>query len=156
MKTTVIAVGTKMPGWVETGVNEYLKRLPDSFGLSITEIPLGYRKKNSSALQVKEKEGDAILEAVPEKSYIIALDEHGKLLPTMGMAKKFERFSGEGVNPSFLIGGPDGLSNQCLDKANEIWSLSPLTLPHTVVRIVIAEQMYRIWSVLQGHPYHRE
>jgi len=158
MKVHVNGVGNKMPAWVESGVVEYQKRLPRNFELVIKEIPLGRRgKANNDLDRIRDNEGKSILNAVPANSYVIALDVQGKALSTEAMAGKLRRIMDDGRSSlALLVGGPDGLSPECLEKADEIWSLSALTLPHTVVRIVVAEQVYRIWSVLAGHPYHRE
>ena len=157
MKINLVAIGSKMPGWVETGTGEYLKRLPQNFSLSVTELPLVKRTKSGPDVsKLCEIEGQSLLKAVPAGNHIIALDVKGKQHSTMTMAERLKDVMEDGKDISMLVGGPDGLSRECLDAANEIWSLSELTLPHTIVRIVVAEQVYRAWSVLNGHPYHRE
>ena len=157
MKINLVAIGSKMPGWVETGTGEYLKRLPKNFSLSVTELPLVKRSKSGpDVIKLCEIEGQSLLKAVPAGNHIIALDVKGKQYSTMTMAERIKDVMEDGKDISMLVGGPDGLSRECLDAANEIWSLSALTLPHTIVRIVVAEQVYRVWSVLNGHPYHRE
>ncbi len=146
-----------MPAWVETAVNEYQKRLPGNFELIITQVPLAKRSKaNSDIARLCETEGQALLNAVAPGDYLVALDVKGKSLPTEVMADKFGKLKDIGQDLALLVGGPDGLSKKCLESAQEIWSLSALTMPHTIVRIVVAEQIYRVWSVLAGHPYHRE
>lgn len=146
-----------MPSWVDTGTGEYLKRLPRNFELTVTELPLAKRTKSASNVKkICETEGQSLLKAVPNEHYLIALDEKGKSLSTISMAGRFKEIMESGKDISMIVGGPDGLSKECLDAANEIWSLSALTLPHTIVRIVVAEQVYRAWSILNGHPYHRE
>jgi 23S rRNA (pseudouridine1915-N3)-methyltransferase len=157
MKINLIAVGTKMPAWVEEAVREYKKRLPRNFELIVSEIAMAKRSKaNPDIARLCETEGKALLNAVARNQYLVALDVKGKSLATEVMAEKVNKVMENGQDLALLVGGPDGLSRQCLDAANEIWSLSALTLPHTIVRIVVAEQIYRVWSVLAGHPYHRE
>jgi len=157
MKINLIAVGTKMPVWVEEAVSEYKKRLPRKFELIVSEIPLAKRSKaNPDIARLCETEGKALLNAVSRNQYLVALDVKGKSFATEVIAGKVNKVMENGQDLALLVGGPDGLSRECLDAANEIWSLSALTLPHTIVRIVVAEQIYRVWSVLAGHPYHRE
>jgi len=155
MKINLIAVGTRMPQWVEAGVNEYKSRLPKNFELIVTEIALSKRSKSTDIKKAKYNEGKAILDAVNGNDYVVALDVEGKSFSTGSMAQKITKIRDSGKNFAFLVGGPDGLSSDCVNQADEVWSISALTLPHTVVRIVVAEQIYRIWSVLNNHPYHR-
>lgn len=157
MKIHLIAVGNKMPAWVETGAREYQKRLPKNFDLIVTEVPLAKRTKSSQdAARLCEKEGKALLAAVPAGAYLVALDVKGKAHATETLAERFRVIMESGRDLAMLVGGPDGLSPECLESVEEIWSLSALTMPHTLVRIVVAEQVYRVWSVLNRHPYHRE
>jgi 23S rRNA (pseudouridine1915-N3)-methyltransferase len=157
VKINLVAIGTKMPDWVDTGVREYQRRLPRSFELVVTEIPLAKRSKaNPDINRLRDKEGKALLSVVSVGQLVVALDVKGKTWSTEAMAQKFEQAMGQGRDIAMLVGGPDGLSQECLAAADEKWSLSALTLPHTIVRIVLAEQVYRCWSVLAGHPYHRE
>jgi 23S rRNA (pseudouridine1915-N3)-methyltransferase len=155
MKLTIIAVGTRMPDWVQTGYNEYAKRLPRECALELREIALTTRGKNSDIGRAIEKESESILATIPAQERVIALDVTGKPQSTESLAAALRDWQMQGGNTSFLIGGPDGLSNQCLARAKERWSLSGLTLPHPLVRILLAEQLYRAWSLLQHHPYHR-
>jgi 23S rRNA (pseudouridine1915-N3)-methyltransferase len=155
MKLTLIAVGTRMPAWVQTGYDEYAKRLPRDCALALREIPLATRGKNSDTARAIEKESEAMLAAIPTQERVIALDIPGKPQSTASMAEALRQWQMQGGNTSFLIGGPDGLSAACLARAQESWSLSQLTLPHPLVRIVLAEQLYRAWSLLNNHPYHR-
>lgn len=144
-----------MPGWVEQGVLEYSKRLPAEFSFVCIEVPLGRRSKNSDSQQAMRQEAEALLARVGARDHVIALDVQGKAYSTEAMAERVSFIRDEGLNISFLVGGPDGLDNSCLARANQRWSLSALTLPHPLVRIVMAEQIYRIWSLISGHPYHR-
>lgn len=155
MKINVICVGTRMPSWVEEGVAEYRKRLPRDFELLITEVPLSQRSKTTNLAQAIAKEGEACMKAVAEGDFVVALDVKGKALATEQMATKIGELRDGGRNLALLIGGPDGLAPACLAAAKASWSLSALTFPHPVVRIIVAEQIYRVWSVLNRHPYHR-
>lgn len=155
MKVNLISVGTRMPDWVQDGMLEYSKRLPADFSFHCIEVPLGKRTKNTDARQVMKLEGEALLSRLGPRDYVVALDVLGKSLSTEAMAARVGTIRDDGRHLSLLVGGPDGLSQECLARADERWSLSALTLPHPLVRIVIAEQIYRVWSVLAGHPYHR-
>ncbi len=155
MKLTLVAVGTRMPAWVQTGYEEYAKRLPRECALVLREIPLATRSKSSDTARAIEKESDAMLAAIPAQERVIALDIPGRTQTTESIADALRQWQMQGGNTSFFIGGPDGLSAACLARAQESWSLSGLTLPHPLVRIVLAEQLYRAWSLLNHHPYHR-
>jgi 23S rRNA (pseudouridine1915-N3)-methyltransferase len=155
MKIQLISVGTKMPDWVEAGVAEYRKRLPRDFELLITEIPLAPRGKGMEVSKAMAKEGEGCLRAVGKGDYVVALDVRGKALGTEQLAEQLRQLRDGGRNVSLLVGGPDGLAPDCLAKADARWSLSPLTFPHPIVRVILAEQLYRAWSILNSHPYHR-
>ncbi len=155
MKLTLVAVGTRMPDWVQAGYAEYAKRMPRECTLELREIALPTRGKNADIARAIEKESDAMLAVIPAQERVIALDVRGKAQSTESLRDALARWQMEGGNTSFLIGGPDGLSQACLQRASERWSLSALTLPHPLVRIVMAEQLYRAWSLLNHHPYHR-
>ncbi len=155
MHINLIAIGKNLPDWVNTGFKEYAKRLKGGITLSLTELPLIKRSKNSNIDKIKQQEGEKLL-AAAANSYIIALDEHGKTWNTIELSKQLQHWRENYSNISLLIGGPDGLSSECLTKANTKWSLSQLTLPHGLVRVIVAEQIYRANSILAGHPYHRE
>ena len=155
MRIRLIAVGTKMPTWVEQGYREYEKRLNQDITLELIEIPAGKRGKNADVERLTRKEGEQMITAIHGQDHIITLDVPGKKFTTEQLAQRLETLMHKGVNISLLIGGPEGLAEDCKIKAHESWSLSTLTLPHPLVRIVLAEQLYRAWSVLKGHPYHR-
>ena len=155
MKMTLVAVGTRMPAWVQTGYEEYAKRLPRDCALVLKEIPLAARGKNADLQRAICAEGEAMLAAIPAQERVIALDVGGKPQSTENLAAHLQQWQQQGGNTSLLIGGPDGLAASCLARAQERWSLSALTLPHPLVRIVLAEQLYRAWSLLNRHPYHR-
>lgn len=155
MKFTIIAVGTRMPAWVTSGFNEYAKRLPRDFSIELIELPLGPRGKNASIARAIAKEGEQMLAAIPKSNRVIALDVLGKPWSTETLAENIASWGMQGGHFSLLIGGPDGLAPECLQRADARWSLSNLTLPHPVVRIVLVEQLYRAWSILNNHPYHK-
>ncbi|MDT8398246.1 MAG: 23S rRNA (pseudouridine(1915)-N(3))-methyltransferase RlmH [Pseudomonadales bacterium] len=155
MKIRLIAVGTRMPSWVRAGITEYSKRLPQDFELIIIEIPLAPRGKSADLKKAIAREGEACLEAVGKGDYLVALDVAGQSFGTATLAAKVSGIRESGRNLALLVGGPDGLAAQCLERADACWSLSALTLPHPVVRVVVAEQFYRVWSFLNKHPYHR-
>lgn len=155
MKINLVTVGQRMPSWVEEGIAEYSKRLPADFALSVTEVPLGKRGKGLDVAQAMRTESAALLARLRPGDYVIALDVQGKTLSTEAMARRVDAIRMDGHNIVLMVGGPDGLDAACLQRANEKWSLSALTLPHPLVRILVAEQIYRIWSMLNGHPYHR-
>jgi 23S rRNA (pseudouridine1915-N3)-methyltransferase len=155
MKLKVIAVGTKMPPWVEMGVQEYSKRLPRDMPLEFIEIPIGNRAKNANLARAVKQESDQILAQVKPQDHVIALEVTGSNWSTEKLAKQMQNWQMQGQNIIFLIGGPDGLSDACRARANQQWSFSALTLPHPIVRIILSEQLYRAWSITQNHPYHR-
>jgi 23S rRNA (pseudouridine1915-N3)-methyltransferase len=155
MRIRLIAVGTKMPGWVNDGFEEYRKRLNQDVTLELVEIPAGKRGKNADVDRITDKEGELMLAAIHPSDYVITLDVPGQRLSTEKLAGRLEKLLQQGNHVALLIGGPEGLAPQCRTKAQESWSLSDLTLPHPLVRVLIAEQLYRAWSILKGHPYHR-
>jgi 23S rRNA (pseudouridine1915-N3)-methyltransferase len=155
MKLRILAVGTRMPDWVAAGCNEYGKRMPPELRVQAIEIPLGNRGKNQSAAQAIESESQALLKAMGPRDFVVALDVLGKTMSTEKLAVALTDWQMEGRDISLLIGGPDGLSAACLARANMRWSLSELTLPHPLVRIVLMEQLYRAWTINANHPYHR-
>lgn len=156
MRLLLLAVGTRQPGWVNDGFKEYAKRLPAHCPLELIEIPAARRNKSARIDQLRQDEYTRILKAVPGSASVIALDERGKTRTTRDMADHLENWLQDGRDVAFIIGGADGLDKTCLDRAEWHWSLSPLTLPHGLVRVIVAEQLYRAWSLLEGHPYHRE
>ena len=154
MKIELLAVGTKPPGWVEDAVGEYRKRLRDC-RFSIREIKTADRKKPKSIDGYKAEEADLLLDAIDPGSTVIALDRSGRNWSTEDLAKHIERLQLESSSIQLLIGGPNGLHRRCLDRADLTWSLSNLTFPHQLVRVILAEQIYRAFSILANHPYHK-
>jgi len=155
MRISIVAVGKRMPAWVSQGVAEYSKRLPREWQLVWREIPPAKRGQDSTPQQSCAAEEEQILKAVAHGERVIALDVVGKRLSTEQLARELESWQMSGDNYSFLIGGPDGLSPACLARADQRWSLSDLTLPHPLVRVLLAEQLYRAWTITVNHPYHR-
>ena len=150
-----------MPAWVEAGVAEYRKRLPPEIQFEIREIALSQRfKKNGQGksadiARALQQEGDAMSAAIGARDFVIALDVKGKSISTEQFAVELAKWQQNGDPVSILVGGPDGLAAACLERAQQRWSLSALTLPHPIVRVVFAEQLYRAWSINSNHPYHR-
>ena len=156
MRIRLIAVGQKMPSWVVQGCQEYRKRLPAEFGFQLIEIPPVRRNRQSDLLRLKQEEADRLLSAIGHDDLVIALDEKGRSWSTVQLAQQLTDWQMSGRDIALLIGGPDGLDDRCLQRADRCWSLSALTLPHAMVRIVVIEQLYRAWSVNANHPYHRQ
>ncbi len=155
MRIHLIAVGTRMPSWIEEGYADYAGRLPAECKLLLKEIPLGAARAGGDARKAMHEEGERMRAALPAGAGITALEVRGKPFDTEALAKLLARWLQEGRDQALLVGGPDGLAPECLAKAELKWSLSPLTLPHSLVRVVVAEQLYRAWSILKNHPYHR-
>ncbi|RUR32889.1 23S rRNA (pseudouridine(1915)-N(3))-methyltransferase RlmH [Vreelandella andesensis] len=155
MKIRLLAVGTKMPAWVEEGIETYRKRLPRDFMLDIEEISLGQRGKNADIAKARAQEAQRIRDKLRGDEYIVALEVKGKTWSTEQLADEADAWRMLGKDVVLLVGGPDGLEPSLSAMANKTWSLSPLTLPHPLVRIMLAEQLYRAWTLLVGHPYHR-
>jgi 23S rRNA (pseudouridine1915-N3)-methyltransferase len=155
MRIHLIAAGTRMPAWVDAGYQDYAGRLPPECKLLLKEIPLGAARSSGDARKAMLDEGLKMLAAVPADANITALEVRGKPLATEELAKLLSQWLQDGRDQALLIGGPDGLAPDCLSRAGFRWSLSPLTLPHGLVRVVVAEQLYRAWSILKNHPYHR-
>ena len=147
----ILAVGTRMPAWVQAGFAEYHKRMPRDFAVELREIPVSRRE---GARAVAE-EGEALLAALGADEHVVALEVGGEPWSTADLAARLRAWRDEGRRAAFLIGGPDGLSDACRARAAGQWSLSRLTLPHPLVRIVLMEQIYRAWTILGAHPYHR-
>ncbi len=144
-----------MPAWVQQGYQEYAKRLPNDCKLELVELPLGPRGKSQSIEKAMEKEGQSMLAAMNPKNHCVALEVTGKAWSTEQLAEQLANWRMLGQDIDLIVGGPDGLSPDCIAQARQKWSLSALTLPHPLVRILLAEQLYRAWTVLNNHPYHK-
>ncbi len=156
MRIHLLAVGSRRPQWEQQGFNEYARRLPRECALVLREIPLARSSGRSSSDKRKNDEAERLLKAVPDRTRMIALDERGGGWSSQALAKKLRDWREDGQDVALLVGGPDGLAESCKSSVESCWSLSPLTLPHGLVRILVAEQLYRAWTILKGHPYHRD
>jgi len=155
LKLRILSVGHKMPDWVESACSEYLKRMPREAVVEIIEIKPDKRASGKNAEVVQEAEAKRILEAAG-KDYLIVLDERGQEVTTVQLAARMETWLTSGRDIALVIGGADGLHASVKSRADWLWGLSKLTLPHGMVRVLLAEQLYRAWTVIQHHPYHRE
>ena len=155
MRITVHSVAGKMPSWVDQGVTEYAKRMPRELRLVWRDVPLAKRGASSTTAQQRDREGESLLKGIRDTEHVIVLDGRGKPWTTDKLAEQLRNWMMAGEPVNLMIGGPDGLSDRCLARARQRWSLGPLTLPHPLVRVVLAEQLYRAWTITAGHPYHR-
>ncbi len=155
MKARLIAVGERAPDWVAAGYAEYARRLSHWLPLELIEIAPGLRGRGRDALRAITEEGARVLAALPRQAHVVVLDGRGKGWTSEALAQRLERWRQQGRDLALLIGGPEGHASEVLSAAHETWSLGPLTLPHMLVRLVVAEQLYRAASLLANHPYHR-
>lgn len=144
-----------MPDWIDQGYQDYAKRLGRDCELVLRELPSPRKSKSQDSKSVKQAEGELLLSAIPEGAYAVALDEAGKLYDTKAVARRLAFWLESQRQIALLVGGADGLAQCCLAACQERWSLSPMTFPHALVRVIIAEQIYRAYSLLNNHPYHR-
>lgn len=155
MKIRLLTITHKAPAWIQEGYQEYAKRLPASCALELIEIPAEKRTANADLKRIAEREGEKMLNIIKSTHKVIALDVKGKAWTTEQLAEQMAQWRLDGRNIDLLVGGPEGLAPKCLEKAEERWSLSPLTFPHILVKLIVAEQLYRAWTILEQHPYHR-
>lgn len=155
MQLLIVAVGHKMPAWIETGYNEYAKRMPPDCRLQLKEIKPVDRSGSRNAETVMAMEKGRIEEALPKNARLVVLDERGKDLTTLQLSQYLNQWRQEGGDVAFVIGGADGLDAELKKKADLTIRISSMTLPHGMVRVLLAEQLYRAWSITQNHPYHR-
>jgi 23S rRNA (pseudouridine1915-N3)-methyltransferase len=155
MRARLIAVGERMPAWVAEGFAEYRKRLAHELPLELIELKPGNRGKGRDDMRAIHEEGAAILAALPADCHVVALDGRGRTWSSEELAVQLGKWRMDGRDLAFLIGGPDGHAPEVLARADQRWSLGPLTLPHMLVRLVLAEQLYRATTIIAGHPYHR-
>ena len=156
MKLVIAAVGTRMPGWVETGYAEFAKRLPRDCPMELIEVKAEPRTTGKTAAAMMAAEAERLRAALPARRRLVVLDEHGEDLTTRQLAERMQKWMQMGDDVAFVIGGPDGLDPAFKTEAQEKLRLSSLTLPHAMVRILLSEALYRAWSLLNNHPYHRE
>jgi 23S rRNA (pseudouridine1915-N3)-methyltransferase len=155
VRLRVLSPGQKMPAWIQQGFAEYAQRLPRECKLELLELPLGRRARGIPVERTVEAEGERMLSAIKPGERVVALEVTGQEFTTEALAAHMEYWMGDGRDVCLLVGGPDGLASPCIERAEMSWSLSRLTLPHGLVRVILAEQIYRAWTVLKGHPYHR-
>jgi 23S rRNA (pseudouridine1915-N3)-methyltransferase len=155
MRIHLIAVGTRMPDWVTAGYGDYARRMPRECSLQLVEIAPGRRGKSAGVARAVQEEGRQMLAAIPKDCRVVALDVRGRCWSTEELAGRLQDWLAAGSDVSLLVGGPDGLAPTCLERADARWSLSALTFPHALVRVLLAEQLYRAWTLGAGHPYHR-
>ncbi|MBU0499987.1 MAG: 23S rRNA (pseudouridine(1915)-N(3))-methyltransferase RlmH [Gammaproteobacteria bacterium] len=155
MRIHLISIGNKMPQWIGEGYREYAKRLPGECALILVEIAAGHRCKGADIHRAIREEGERMLAAIPKGALVVALDVLGKPWSTELLAEQLGDWMHQGRDVALLVGGPEGLCENCLAMADLRWSLSALTFPHPLVRVILAEQLYRAWTLLRNHPYHR-
>jgi len=155
VKLIVAAVGTRMPGWVQAAWDDYAKRLPADCALDLREIKPEPRTGGKTPMQMMALEARRIEAALPANALRIALDERGRDLTTLALSEQLTRWRGTGQDVALLVGGPDGLDADLKTSCSGLIRLSSLTLPHPMVRVLLAEQIYRAWTLIVGHPYHR-
>ena len=155
MKARLVAVGERAPDWVASGFSDYQKRLSHWLPLELVEVPAGIRGKGRDAARATADEGGRVIAALPKQAFVVTLDGRGKPYSSEQLAQRVEAWRQQGRDLAFLIGGPEGHSPDVIAAADESWALGPLTLPHMLVRLVVAEQLYRACSLLANHPYHR-
>ena len=156
MLLRLIAIGPRQPAWVDAGFEAYARRMPPECRLVLTELPLGQRGKGQDPLRALNFEGDRMLKSLPAAARVVALDERGGAWTSRQLADRLASWLASGQDVALLMGGPDGLAPACKARAAEQWSLSALTLPHGLARVVVAEALYRAYTLLHGHPYHRD
>ena len=154
MRIRLLAVAGRPPRWAQAAFDEYAKRLPTALRFEAPLIALA-KGHGGDWRRAREEEGRRLLARIGERDRVVALDERGKSWSTADFADRLAGWQSAGDDVSLLVGGPDGLAPACMRRANAGWSLSALTLPHALVRVVVAEQLYRAWSILGNHPYHR-
>ena len=145
-----------MPAWVVDSYQEYARRLPRDCAMELIEVPAAKRTKQADIRRILHKEGEQILSHVDSGDWVVTLEVEGKAWTTPQLAKNLEKWQQRGGDVALLVGGPEGLAPECQLRANQRWSLSALTLPHPMVRVIVAEAVYRAWTLTVNHPYHRE
>ena len=155
MRLRILAVGQRMPAWVASGVETFTRRMPPQLPVELAEVPASRARRSGDSARAREEEGKRLL-AAARGARLVALDEGGRGVTTAQLAARLDDWLMSGDDIAFLVGGADGLARGCRQRAEWVWSLSPLTFPHMLVRVILAEQLYRAWTVLRNHPYHRD
>jgi len=155
MRLHLLAIGQRMPDWVAAGFAEYAARMPRELSLVLRALPNPARSRAMDTATLRRVEGQALLAAVPAQALVVALDERGRVVDTRAVAERLAGWQQSGRDVALIIGGAAGLDDAVRERADWVWSLSPLTFPHMLVRVLVAEQIYRAWSLLNNHPYHR-
>jgi 23S rRNA (pseudouridine1915-N3)-methyltransferase len=155
MKVRLLVIGTRPEDWVRDAVALYLARLPAHLKPELVEIPLSLRSSGGDPAIAKAKEGQRILQRVKPGDFLVTLDERGRCWSSVELARELTRWQNHQASVVLAIGGPEGLAAEVMQRANQSWSLSPLTFPHGLARVIVVEQLYRAWTILQGHPYHK-
>jgi 23S rRNA (pseudouridine1915-N3)-methyltransferase len=155
MKVRLLVIGTRPDDWVRDAVSLYLARMPAYLQLELVEIPLSLRSSGGDPAVARAKEGQRILQRLKPGDFVVALDERGKSWSSVELAREMERWQNHQPSVALVIGGPEGLSDEVSQRANQSWSLSAMTFPHGLARVIVVEQLYRAWTILQGHPYHK-
>lgn len=155
MHIRLIAVGDRQPAWVDQALDTYARRMPRQWGFRLEVVGTCRRPGDGDVAKARATEGRKVLDKLRSTEQVVALDERGRQWSTAELADRLREWQGAGCDLSFVIGGPDGISPECLGRADLRWSLSRLTLPHGLARVLVAEQLYRAWTVITGHPYHR-
>ena len=156
MHIRLLAVGDRQPSWVDEAFGKYTERFPREWKFRLDTIPTVRRSKNDKSRQAMESEGELILAKLSAGGQVVLLDERGKQLTSKSLASRLSEWQSDGRDLCFIIGGPDGVSLAVRQRADTMWSLSQLTLPHGLARALLSEQLYRAWSLQTGHPYHRD
>lgn len=144
-----------MPRWVQEGCDTYTRRMPPQIKVDVREVPVAKRGRDDNPVVAMNRESEQLLAGVTDRDTVVALEVGGSSWATEQLATRLEQWQQSGGNVSLLIGGPDGLADSCRERANQQWSLSLLTLPHPLVRVIVVEQLYRAWTITSNHPYHR-
>ena len=156
MRIQIVNVAQKLPAWADSACEEYLQRMPREISLQMTTLPLAARQGRQSAAAAREQEANRILKCVSPGDLNLALDERGNCWSSRDWAARLEGWMREHPRVNIVIGGPDGLSPTCLEACRERIALGRMTMPHALVRVVVLEQLYRAWTIIKGHPYHRD
>lgn len=155
MKVRLLVIGTRPDDWVREAVALYLARMPAHLKPELVDIPLSTRSSAGDPVVAKAKEGQRILQRLKPGDHVVALDERGRGWSSTELAREVDRWQNHQPSVALVIGGPEGLATEVLERANQTWSLSAMTFPHGLARVIVVEQLYRAWTILQGHPYHK-